>query len=166
MKIYLATDHAGFNLKEEIKNYLVSNNIETEDLGAFALDANDDYPDFISKVGEKVSKESSSFGIIFGKSGAGEVIVANKFKNIRAFIGFSENNVKLAREHNNANVLSLGSDFVDLETAKKLVDIFINTPFSMNERHKRRLEKISEIEKQNAWSNSRNFRRRFSRNWK
>lgn len=150
MKIFLATDHAGFKLKEEIKNYLISKNIETEDLGAFALDANDDYPDFISKVGANVSSEPSSFGIIFGKSGAGEVMVANKFKNVRAFIGFSENNVKLAREHNDANVLSLGSDFVNLDQAKNLVDVFINTPFSMDERHKRRLEKISEIEKQNA----------------
>lgn len=150
MKIYLATDHAGFNLKEEIKKHLVSKSLEVEDLGAFELNPDDDYPDFIAKLGEKVSNDSSSSGIIFGKSGAGEAIVANKFKNVRAILGFSENNVKLSREHNNANVLSLGSDFVNLEEAKKLVDIFLNTPFSNEEKHKRRLEKISDLEKQNA----------------
>lgn len=150
MKIFLATDHAGFELKEQVKEYLLSKNLEVEDLGAFEIDPNDDYPDFISKAAEKVSVDPSSYGIIFGKSGAGEVIVANKFKNVRAILGFSENNVKLSREHNNANILSLGSDFIDLEKAKELIDIFLNTPFSLDDRHKRRLEKISEIEKQNA----------------
>ena len=150
MKIFLATDHAGFNLKEEIKKNLLSKSQEVEDLGAFELNLEDDYPDFIAKLGEKVSSDSSSFGIIFGKSGAGEAIVANKFKNVRAILGFSENNVKLSRQHNNANVLSLGSDFINLEEARKLVDIFLNTPFSNEEKHKRRLEKIKDIEKQNA----------------
>jgi ribose 5-phosphate isomerase B len=149
MKIYLATDHAGFNLKEEIKKYLTSKQIEFEDEGAFELNQNDDYPDLIAKASENVSKDSSCYGIIFGKSGAGEAIVANKFKNIRAVIGFSEENVKLAREHNNANVLSLGSDFVTIEQAKKFIDIFLETPFSMDERHKRRLDKISLIEEKN-----------------
>jgi ribose 5-phosphate isomerase B len=150
MKIYLASDHAGFDLKEKVKEYLLSNSFEVEDQGAFELNPTDDYPDFISKAARRISIEPSSFGIIFGKSGAGEAIVANKFKNVRAILGFSEENVKLSREHNNANVLSLGSDFLDLEKAKKLIDIFLNTSFSLDERHKRRLEKISEIEKQNA----------------
>ncbi len=150
MKIYLATDHAGFNLKEEIKTYLLSKNLEVEDLGAFDFNPNDDYPDFIAKAGEKVSNDSSSSGIIFGKSGAGEAIVANKFKNVRAVLGFSDENVMLSRQHNDANIVSLGSDFMDLEKAKKLVDIFLNTPFSNEEKHKRRIEKINNIEKQNA----------------
>lgn len=149
MKIYLATDHAGFALKEEIKTYLTSKQIEFEDEGAIELDENDDYPDLIAKASEKVSKDATSFGIIFGKSGAGEAIVANKFKNVRAVIGFSEENVKLAREHNNANVLSLGSDFVTTEDAKKFIDIFLETSFSMDERHKRRLDKIALIEEKN-----------------
>lgn len=150
MKIYLATDHAGFNLKEEIKKYLNEKQIELEDEGAYELDQNDDYPDLIAKASEKVSNDSNSFGIIFGKSGAGEAIVANKFKNVRAVIGFSEENVKLSRQHNNANVLSLGSDFINLEDAKKFIDIFLNTSFSMDERHKRRLDKIKNIEEKNA----------------
>lgn len=150
MKIYLATDHAGFNLKEEIKKYLNEKQIELEDEGAYELDQNDDYPDLIAKASEKVSNDPNSFGIIFGKSGAGEAIVANKFKNVRAVIGFSEENVKLSRQHNNANVLSLGSDFTNLEEAKKFIDIFLNTSFSMDERHKRRLDKIKNIEEKNA----------------
>lgn len=150
MKIFLATDHAGFDLKENIKKYLLSQSLEVEDLGAFELNLDDDYPDFISKAAEKVSNDSSAFAIIFGKSGAGEAIVANKFKNVRAVLGFSKENVMLSREHNNANVLSLGSEFVDSEKAEELVDIFLNTPFSNEARHKRRIEKIQDIEKQNA----------------
>ena len=146
MKIYLATDHAGFNLKENIKKYLLSKSLDVEDMGAFEFNLDDDYPDFIAKLGEKVSNDTSSSGIIFGKSGAGEAIVANKFKNVRAILGFSEGNVKLSRQHNNANVLSLGSDFVSLVEAKKLVDIFLNTSFSNEKKHKRRIEKIGQIE--------------------
>ena len=146
MKIYLASDHAGFELKEEAKKYLLSENYEIEDCGDFVPNPNDDYPLFIAKAAEKVSENPSSLGIVFGKSGAGEEIVDNKFKNIRAVLGFSEENVKLSREHNNANILSLGSEFVDFELAKKLIDIFLSTPFSDEERHKRRIEEIKELE--------------------
>ena len=150
MKIYLATDHAGFDLKEEVKKYLLEENYDVEDCGAFSFDPNDDYPDFIGKAAEKVSQEpQNSMGIIFGKSGAGEEIVANKFKNVRAALGFSDDNVKLLREHNNANILSLGSQFTDAEAAKKLIEIFLKTPFSGDERHVRRLDKITKIEQNN-----------------
>ncbi len=148
MKIYLATDHAGFELKEKIKSYLLEKNFEVEDCGAFEFDKNDDYPDFISKAAKKTSEDSSSFGIVFGKSGAGECIAANKIKKIRAVLAFSEENVKLAREHNDANILSLGSAFIDEELAKKLVDIFLTTNFTNEERHIRRINKIKEIENQ------------------
>lgn len=147
MKIYLASDHAGFELKEKVKEHLLSKNYEVVDEGAFLFDKDDDYPDFISKAAEKVSQDQDSRGIIFGKSGAGEAIVANKFKNVRAVLGFSKDNVRLSRQHNDANILSFGSEFVDLEKAKELTDIFLNTPFSNEERHKRRIEKIEEIEK-------------------
>jgi len=146
MKVYLAADHAGFELKEKIKNYLSSQGYDVEDCGAFLFDKDDDYPEFISKAAEKVSQDQNSRGIVFGKSGAGEAIVANKFKNIRAVLGFSESNVRLSREHNDANVLSLGSEFIDFEKAKVLIDIFLNTPFSGEERHVRRIEKIKKIE--------------------
>lgn len=146
MKIYLGTDHAGFELKEKIKSYLKENSYEVEDCGAFVFDKNDDYPDFISKAAINVSNSPKSFGIIFGKSGAGECIVANKIKGVRAILGFSKENVELAREHNDANVLSLGSAFVDTQLAKELVKIFLETLFSNEERHIRRIDKIKKLE--------------------
>jgi ribose 5-phosphate isomerase B len=149
MKIYLATDHAGFALKEEIKKYLQEQNYQVEDLGAFSIDPNDDYPNFIKKVGEAIENDATSFGIIFGKSGAGEEIVANKFKNVRAVLGFSKENVELSRQHNNANVLSLGAEFEDFAKAKELVEIFLKTPFSNDPRHIRRIGEIKKIEDKN-----------------
>lgn len=146
MKIYLATDHAGFDLKEAVKKYLAEQGLEFEDCGNFQKDENDDYPDWISKAAEKVSNDQSSRGVIFGKSGGGEAIVANKFKNVKAVVGFSPENVRLAKEHNNANVLALGSDFTNEQTAKELVDVFFKTSFSNEERHVRRINKISSIE--------------------
>lgn len=146
MKVFLAADHAGFELKEEVKKYLLGQNYDVEDCGAFSFEKGDDYPLLITKAAEKVSQDEDSKGIVFGKSGTGEEIVANKIKNIRAFAGIDEENVRLAREHNDANVLSLGSEFVDFEKAKKLVKIFLETPFSNEERHKRRIEEIKKIE--------------------
>jgi len=146
MKIYLGTDHAGFEFKEKIKDYLNENQYEVIDCGALAFDPNDDYPDFISKVGENVAEEIGSFGIVLGKSGAGECIVANKFKNVRAFLAVNEQNVKLAREHNDANVISIGSEIISLDQAKKLIELFLKTPFSNEERHIRRINKIRELE--------------------
>ena len=146
MKVYLGSDHAGFELKEEIKSYLQENGYEVEDCGAFTFDKNDDYPDFIAKAAINVSKNPNSKGIVFGKSGAGECIVANKIKGIRAILGFNKENVKLSRLHNDANILSLGSAFVNDELAKELVELFLETPFSNEERHKRRIDKITKIE--------------------
>ena len=146
MKIYLATDHAGFSLKEEIKKFLIDQGYEIEDCGALSFEKGDDYPDFIVKAAEKVSQDQDSKGIVFGKSGTGEEIVANKIHHIRAFTGVDEENVRLAREHNDANILSLGSEFVDFEEAKELVKIFLNTSFSKEPRHQRRLDEIARIE--------------------
>lgn len=146
MKVYLAADHAGFELKEKIKEYLQKQKYEVEDCGAFQFDKADDYPDFIGKAAVGVSKDPSSRGIVFGKSGAGEVIVANKIKGIRAFLGINEENVKLAREHNDVNVLSLGGAFITEEQAYELAKLFLETPFSNEERHKRRIEKVKTIE--------------------
>src|ERR1035437_59283 len=149
MKVYLATDHAGFQLKEQIKQYLQEQNYQVEDFGAYSFNPNDDYPNFIAKVGEVIENSPESFGIIFGKSGAGEEIVANKFKNVRAVLGFSKENVELSRIHNNVNVLSLGSQFEDFTAAKELVEIFLKTPFSNDPRHARRIEEITKIEDEN-----------------
>lgn len=147
MRVYLGTDHAGFELKEKIKAYLNESHYEVKDCGAFSFDKNDDYPDLIAKAAKGVSKDPSSKGIVFGKSGAGECIVANKIKGIRAILGFSEENVELARLHNDANVLSLGSTLVNIDAAEELVKVFLETPFSNEERHKRRIEKITKIER-------------------
>jgi ribose 5-phosphate isomerase B len=146
MKIYLGADHAGFELKEKVKSYLLERKYDVEDCGAFEFNQNDDYPDFISKAAIMVSRESTSFGIIFGKSGEGENIVANKINGIRAILGFSKQNVELSRLDNDANILSLGSRFISENLAKELVDVFLNTKFTNEERHVRRINKITEIE--------------------
>lgn len=146
MKVYLATDHGGFELKEEIKKYLVDKGLDVEDCGNFQNEPADDYPDWISKGAGKVSNDQTSFGIFFGKSGTGECIVANKFKNVRAVVGSNRINVGLARTKNNANALCIGADFISLTLAKEFVDIFLGTPFSNEERHARRISKISLIE--------------------
>ncbi len=146
MKIYLATDHAGFDLKEKVKADLQTKGYDVEDCGAHEFNKDDDYPDFISLAAEKVSEHPGSFGIVLGKSGAGECIAANKVKGIRSFLGVNEENVRLAREHNDANVLSLGSALVSEEKALELAELFITTPFSNEERHVRRIEKIKAIE--------------------
>ncbi|EKD85690.1 MAG: hypothetical protein ACD_37C00655G0003 [uncultured bacterium] len=146
MKVYLATDHAGFEFKEDIKTFLQVKGYQVEDCGAYDYNKDDDYPDFVSLAAQKVAENPGSFGIVLGKSGAGECIVANKIKGIRAFLGISEQNVRLAREHNNANIISFGSEITDEETTKILVELFLNTPFSNESRHVRRIEKISALE--------------------
>lgn len=146
MKVYLATDHAGFELKESLKAFLITNSYEVEDCGAFTFDPIDDYPQFIALAAKKVIQTPGAAGIVFGKSGAGETIVANKITGIRAILGINEENVKLARLHNDANILSLGSQFVTPEAAQKLVNIFLTTQFSGETRHIRRIEQIKQIE--------------------
>ncbi|MDO8270074.1 MAG: RpiB/LacA/LacB family sugar-phosphate isomerase [Candidatus Levybacteria bacterium] len=146
MKIYLATDHAAFELKEYVKTHLLEGGYNIEDCGAFTLDPNDDYPDWVKLAAQRVAQNPDSMGIVFGKSGSGEAIVANKIKGVRAILAVNEENVRLSREHNNANVLSIGSILIPNEQATSLIRLFINTPFSNEERHVRRIEKISQIE--------------------
>ena len=145
-KIILATDHAGFKLKEEIKKYLTKKGMEVEDMGTHTLNPKDDYPDFIIPAAKKVAKDQS-MGIIFGASGQGEAIAANKVKGIRAALYYGKNRdiVKLSRTHNNTNILSLGAKFLSKEEAIKAVETWINTDFSNEERHIRRIKKISKL---------------------
>ena len=145
--VYIGADHGGYQLKEEIKNYLSEHGVETEDMGANTLDPKDDYTDFIIPVAKKVASTLDSLGIIFGRSGNGEVIAANKINGIRAVLCLNEKMAEKAKDHNNANILSLGADYISLEDAKKIVQKFLETPFSSEERHVRRLKKIEEIEK-------------------
>mgnify|MGYP000945635688 CR=1 FL=1 len=144
MKIYIGTDHAGYDLKEKIKTYLGELGYEVEDKGALLNNPEDDYPDFIKPVAEAVSIDTESKGIILGGSGQGEAICANRTKSIRATVWYGGNLeiVKLGREHNNANILSLGARFINEEEAKNAVKTFLETKFSGNERHVRRLNKI------------------------
>jgi len=146
--IYLASDHAGFELKEKIKRYFNKNNIKYNDLGLHKLDKQDDYPDYIIPAARKVSQDKNSLGIIVGGSGQGEAIAANKVKGIRAAVlySYNENIVKLSREHNNSNVLSLGARFLNKKEAIKAVSLWLKTSFSEEERHKRRLKKIEDFE--------------------
>ena len=147
-KVYLATDHAGFEMKEKIKEHLTEAGYEVEDFGAENYNATDDYPDFIKPLAQKISEDSADIiGFIFGYSGQGEAMVANRYKGVRTAVyhGGDLNIVQLAREHNDANILSLGAGFVSEEEAVAVVDLFLDTPFDgtgENERHERRIEKI------------------------
>ncbi|OGE30808.1 hypothetical protein A2631_03915 [Candidatus Daviesbacteria bacterium RIFCSPHIGHO2_01_FULL_44_29] len=163
--IYLASDHAGLALKDQIKNWLEEREIATTDCGATQFEADDDFPDFISKAAEAVSRDPSARGIIFGGSGQGEAIVANKFAHVRAAVFYGEKAplespeiggressdpleiVRLSREHNDANILSIGARFVSSEEAKQAVKLWLATSFNNAERHVRRIQKISDIEK-------------------
>ncbi len=145
MKILIASDHAGFELKSKLIAVLEEMTLSVEDRGAFALDPNDDFPDFIGAVARCVSNDPENVkGIVIGGSGQGEAISANRFPQVRAavFYGGPEEIVRLSREHNDANVLSLGARFMDFEEAKRAVTLWIGTPFSGDERHVRRIAKI------------------------
>ena len=163
--IYLATDHTGFELKNKIKEVLEADGYQVEDCGAFNFDSADDYPDFISKAAEAVSKNpDNDKAIIFGGSGQAEMMVANKFKDVRCALFYAGiapvraaditgrkssdpyEMVRLTREHNNANMLSIGVRFVTDEEALKVVQLWLKQPFPGDERHVRRIEKIRKIE--------------------
>lgn len=162
MKLYISSDHAGFELKRHLVEYLGANGIEVVDKGPFDYDPHDDYTDWISLVADEVSKNpGSARGIVIGLSGQGEAMAANKFLNVRAalFYGLSVvfrdsgddktpdpyEIIRLAREHNDANVLSIGAKFVSKKEAEKAVDIWIDTQFSNEERHKRRIDKLNTL---------------------
>jgi len=169
MKIYLGTDHAGFELKEKIKSFLLEKGFEVEDCGAFEFDKNDDYPDFISKAARAVSKDpENSKGIIFGGSGQAEMMLANKFKGIRCALFYSAaipvrtadvtgristdpyEMIRLTREHNNSNMLSIGVRFATDEEVIKVTKLWLEAPFPGDERHVRRIEKITKTENENC----------------
>jgi ribose 5-phosphate isomerase B len=145
--IYIASDHAGFELKEKLKVFLAESGHQVEDLGNFVYDENDDYPDFIRRAADAVARDPErNRGIILGGSGQGEAICANRYKGVRAVVyfgeGLGEQIIRLSREHNNANILSLGARFVSEEEAKKAVKLWLETEFKGEERHKRRINKI------------------------
>ncbi len=145
LKIYFASDHAGFNLKNELLEFVRSLGYEVDDCGAYKLDLEDDYPEFVKKASAKVSADpENSKAIILGGSGQGEDMVADKFPNVRSavYYGGPLEIIKLSREHNDANILSLGARFITEEEAKVAVKLWLETPFSGEERHKRRIKQI------------------------
>lgn len=146
--LYLGADHRGFELKEKIKKFLEELAHDYEDLGAFEYNKDDDYVDFAVKVAEKVAQDpAENKGVLFCRSGAGMDFTANKFKGVRAFIGFNAEQARLARNDDDVNVLVLASDFVSEKEAKDIVEMFLDTPFQGQERFIRRINKIKELEK-------------------
>ena len=139
-KICISSDHAGYETKEFIKDLLIKSKISTVDLGPF-LNKSVDYPDYAKKVSNRVSKRKSEIGILVCGSGTGMAISANKTKGIRAAVGYNIKSTQLSRQHNNANVLCLGSRLTKKKDIKKIIKIFLNTKFEGG-RHKRRVKKI------------------------
>ncbi len=146
MKIHIATDHAGLKIKDLISNHLKQFGHEIIDHGAHQYEAEDDYPDYIIPGAEAVADNPDSLGIVIGGSGNGEQIAANKVKGIRAALVWSEDTARLARQHNNANIISIGARMHSQEEVLKLIEIFVNEPFSEAPRHMRRIGKISDYE--------------------
>ena len=147
MRIHIGADHAGLELKAELIKHLQSKGHEVTDHGPYQYDALDDYPDFCIPAAEAVAKDSNSLGIVIGGSGNGEQIAANKVKEIRAALAWNIATAKLAREHNNANVVAVGGRMHSIDECKAIIDAYLAEPFSNDERHVRRINKIAAYEK-------------------
>lgn len=155
--IIVAADHAGFELKESIKDFLTEKGYEVEDVGAFEYKDDDDYPEYMAKAASRIAIDGKGElrAVIFGGSGEGEAMMANRFPGVRATVWYGmpknlalggSDIIQLSREHNNANVLSVGARFVTEEETKDAITRWLETPFSGEERHERRNEQIDSIE--------------------
>ena len=144
MKIAIGSDHAGFRLKEIVKNFLKTKNIEVEDFGTYTEESVD-YPDYAFKVGEAVARKDFDFGILICGSGIGMSIAANKVKGIRAALCNDLYSAHVSREHNNANILCMGGRVIGEEVAKEIVSVWLNAKFEGG-RHERRVNKITDYE--------------------
>lgn len=149
MTIYLGADHGGYELKEKVKEWLTEWGYQFEDLGAHQLNPADDYPEFSFKVAEKVAQTPESLGVLLCRSGAGVSIAANKVKGIRATTGYSVDQIKFDRDHDNVNVLTLAGNWVGEAAAKDILQAYLATPYPGEERHQRRLDQIASYEKLN-----------------
>lgn len=148
MKIYFASDHAGFEMKNALIEFVKGLGYQTEDCGAYELNPEDDYPEFVKKAAQAVSEApEDSRAIVLGGSGQGEDMMADKFPNVRSveYYGGNPEIIKLSRLHNDANILSLGARFLSENEAKEAVKLWLETPFSGEERHKRRIKKIENL---------------------
>jgi ribose 5-phosphate isomerase B len=146
VKIFIASDHAGFELKNKLAEYLRSRGHQVKDYGPLNLDLGDDYPLMIKPLAHAVALNEGSMGIAIGMSGQGEAIECNRVRGVRAavYYGGPTEILTLSRRHNDANVLSLGARFVSLDEAKAAADLWLGTPFSNEERHARRVKELDE----------------------
>lgn len=150
MRVYLASDHAGFELKAFLLTRLGERGYATVDVGAHRLDPEDDYPAFCIEAGRRVVADPGSLGVVIGGSGNGEQIAANKVRGVRAALAWNPDTARLAREHNDANVVAIGARMHDDETAALLVELFLSTAFSGAERHARRIAQLADYEAEPA----------------
>lgn len=146
MRVYLGSDHAGYELKNHLVEWLKAAGHEPVDCGPHIYDAQDDYPPFCLRAAERTAADADALGIVIGGSGNGEQIAANKVKGVRAALAWSEETAALGRQHNNANVVAVGARMHSTEEATKFVEVFLNTPFSGDERHVRRIEMLADYE--------------------
>ena len=147
MKVYLASDHAGFKLKNQIIVWVKAMGHEAIDLGPFKYDPTDDYPDYIKLAAKEVAGDPEARAIVLGSSGEGEAIVANRFPRVRAAVYYGGNReiIKLSRQHNDANILSIGAHFINELEAKEMVELWLSVSFSGETRHVRRIHEIDQI---------------------
>ncbi|MDT4926395.1 MAG: ribose 5-phosphate isomerase [Pseudonocardiales bacterium] len=150
MRVYLGSDHAGFELKARLIEHVTQLGHEAVDCGAHTYDDQDDYPPPCISAGTRMIADPGSLAIVIGGSGNGEQIAANKVKGVRAALVWSDETARLAREHNDANVISLGARNHPDEDMLRFVEIFLSTPFSHNERHQRRITMVAEYETSGA----------------
>lgn len=151
MRIHIATDHAGLEFSQQLQEHLANNGHEVHDHGPVEYDALDDYPSFCINAALAVARDEAagveSLGVVFGGSGNGEQMAANKVEGIRAALVWNESTAQLAREHNQANVISIGARQHTVEEAIRFIDLFIDTPFPGDERHVRRIAQLGEYER-------------------
>ncbi len=146
MHVYIGSDHAGFELKAFLVDRMTAAGHQVVDIGPHVYDAQDDYPPFCLETARRVAADPGSLGVVIGGSGNGEQIAANKVAGIRAALAFSTETAALSRQHNDANVISLGAREYDIETAAGFVDTFLATPFSHDPRHQRRIDMVAAYE--------------------
>jgi ribose 5-phosphate isomerase B len=146
MRVYLGSDHAGFELKGAVIAHLAAAGHETVDCGPEAFVAGDDYPPYCIAAAQRVISDPGSLGIVIGGSGNGEQIAANKVRGVRAALGYNLETAQLARQHNDANVLGVGARMHTEQEALAIVDAFVATPFSQDPRHARRIEQVASYE--------------------
>ncbi len=146
MRVYLGSDHAGFELKQHLIEWLTGQGHEAVDCGPKTYDGADDYPPFVLRAARRTAGDPGSLGIVIGGSGNGEAIAANKVAGVRAALAWNEETARLGREHNDANVVSIGARMHTLDEATRFVEVFLATPFSAEERHSRRIGMLTKYE--------------------